>query len=107
MVIRPPRKTRNRHSRRHVRDVIAAVIVSALIVAFGLRLLMALLGVEPWSVAWEVVILPTDLLVDVLHNVDLLEQPLANRLTPAEVLAFVLVAFAGLTTLASIGLRRE
>ncbi len=67
---------------------------------------MTLVGVEPWSAAWELIDLPTALVVDLFQRIDLLAQPLANRLTAADVLAFILVAFAGLTYLASISLRR-
>lgn len=68
---------------------------------------MALLGVEPWAAAWEIVALLTDPLVGLLQQIEPLSQPFANRLTAAELLAFIVVAFAGLTYLASISLRDE
>lgn len=107
MAIRPPRRTHKRQSRHQIRDAAAAVIVSGVVLAFGLRMLLAMLGVEPWAVAWEIVAVPTDPLLSLIRSIDLLAKPFVNHLTPADVLAFVLVAFAGLTALASIALRRE
>ena len=79
----------------------------AVILAFGLRALMALLGVEAWTAAWEIVAFPTDPVISLITRAEPLARTVTNRLTTGELLAFVVVALAGPTYLASLALRRD
>lgn len=87
--------------------MVASGAVVAVMLAFGLRVLMSLLGVEPWTATWELVALPTEPLVSLLSRAEPLTRIVTNRLTVGEVLASVIVVFAGLTYLASIALKRS
>ena len=82
-------------------------VASALIVLFGLRLLAALLGVAPWTAPWSVIAIPTDIIVLPLARIPFLDSTLVNRLTVAEILAFMIVAGGSLFALASLSLRRS
>lgn len=82
-------------------------IASALITLFGLRFLSALFGVEPWTSAWQVVDMPTGLVVDPLSQLPYLDSTIVSRLTVADAVAFIVVATLALMSLASLSLRRS
>ncbi len=107
MAIRPPRQARRHQPRYQIRDALASSLVMAIMLAFGLRALMAFLGVEPWTAAWEIVALPTDPVISLVTRAEPLARVVTNRLTAGEFLAFVIVVFAGLTYLASLALKRD
>lgn len=106
MAIRPPRQARPRRRPARQRDLLITVVASALIVAFGLRFLAALAGVQPWTSAWRVIAMPTDIVVDPLSRVPYLDSTIVSRLSVADTLAFLLVATLALLALASLSLRR-
>lgn len=106
MAIRPPRPPRPRRRPDRQRDLLVTGLASTLIVVFGLRFLSALAGVEPWTSAWRALDGPTGLVVEPLSRLPYFDTTLANRLTVADTVAFVVLATVSLLTLASLSLRR-
>lgn len=107
MSIRPPRQARPRVRPTNQRDLVITFVASALIVVFGLRVLAAFFGVAPWTAPWSVIALPTDIIVRPVARIPFLDGTVINRLTIAEILAFMIVAGGALFALASLSLRRS
>ncbi|HRA31794.1 MAG TPA: hypothetical protein PL172_07730 [Thermomicrobiales bacterium] len=107
MAIRPPRQARPRSRPARRRDLLVTSVASAAIMLFGLRVISALFGVQPWTTAWRVVATPTNLLITPLGRVPHMDTAVISRLTTADIIAFVLVAVVALLAMASVSLRRE
>lgn len=84
-----------------------SAVVLAVMLSFALRALMAFLGIEPWTAAWEIVAIPTEPVISLITRAELLARVVTNRLRVGEILASIVVAFLGFTYLASLALRRE
>ncbi len=106
MAIRPPRQSRPRKRPARQRDLLITSIASASIALFGLRFLAALFGVEPWTSAWQVLALPTGVVVEPLSRIPYLDHTIIARLTVADTVAFIVVATLALLALASLSLRQ-
>jgi hypothetical protein len=96
MAIRPPRAARPPRRTRLVRDIVIVTIVSAVVLLFGLRLLLELIGIETWTATWRVVDLPTGLLVDPLERIGSLAE------TPVSDVSFASLIVAGVSFLAAL-----
>ena len=107
MSIRPPRQARPRRRATNQRDLAITFVASALIVLFGLRVVAALLGIAPWTAVWQVIAMPSDIIVSPVSRVPFLDSAVVSRLTVAEILAFAVVAGGALFALASLSLRRS
>lgn len=107
MTIRPPRPARRPRDQRPVRDWTITTLASLAAVIVLLRVLLAAADVGSWTMAWRVVELPTQPLVSVLEQLDVLTRTPVGRLTIAEILFAIAVAFAALTLLSSVALRRS
>jgi hypothetical protein len=88
------------------RDLILSTLAAAALVLFGLRVVLAALEVETWTLGWRVVNLPTNLVVRPLLRVGALERTLMGRLTIADVLAALLAWLAAMLLLATLANRR-
>jgi hypothetical protein len=107
MAIRPPRAARRPRRTRLVRDIVIVMIVSAVVLLFGLRLLMELIGIETWTATWRVVDLPTGLLVDPLERVDSLAETPISDLSYASLIVAGLSFVGALIVLGTLANRRE
>lgn len=107
MAIRPPLPARRPRAPNQLRDFIVALVVSASVVVFGLRIGLAVAGVEEWTIAWRVIAAPTDLLVAPLATLEVLDSARLSRLTFAEVIAATIVAGGALYVLSSLAIRRS
>jgi hypothetical protein len=74
---------------------------------FVLRALMRIAGVRPWVTGWEIVSIPTRLVVEPLERVALLQHHVVNQLTVADVVALIVVVVAAMILLASLAIRRH
>lgn len=106
MAIRPPRAAKPPRRTRLVRDLIVIALVSTVVMLFGLRSVMAALGVETWTAAWTLVDLPTGLLVSPLENMDAFAQTPVGDLTVATITLAVISFVAALIVLGTLANRR-
>jgi hypothetical protein len=89
-----------------MRDWTVATVTALAMVTVGLRVLLAAVGIGPWTVAWRVVELPTQPFISVLELGDILDRTLVGHLTIAEVIFATVTGIAALTILSSTALRR-
>lgn len=106
MTVRPPRPRRVRRRSGRTRDWLLVVIASGLLVVFGLRVCMAALDVQTWTLGWRLVDLPTSPLVKPLASFDPLSATPLGRLTVADLLAAFVAFVVSLLLLASLTIRR-
>lgn len=106
MSIRPPRPARRPRDQRPVRDWTITSLVSLAVVTVTFRVLLAAFDVGTWSIAWQVVALPTDPILALFGYVDVLTRTPVGRLTIGDLMLACGVAIAALTLLSSIALRR-
>jgi hypothetical protein len=90
-----------------VRDLVIIALVSLAVLLFGLRCLLALLGIETWTATWKLVDLPTGLLISPLEKVDALAQTPVGDLTLATIIVSAACFLAALLILGSLANRRE
>ena len=107
MAIRPPRQARRHQPRHQIRDAFTSAAITAVMLSFALRALMAFLDIPPWTAAWEIVAIPTDPVIALIGRAEPLTRVVTNRLTVGEILASIVVAFVGFAYLASLALRRD
>jgi hypothetical protein len=106
MAIRPPRPPRRRARPGNARDILLSVLASTAILLFALRALMHIADVRPWVTGWEIVNLPTGLVVGPLERAEVLQHHIINQLTVADIVALVVVTVAAMVVLASLAIRR-
>jgi hypothetical protein len=82
------------------------VVVSAVAVAFGLRLIMAALSIKTWTLGWRVVDLVTAPVLEPFLRVPALRHPPLRHLTLADLLVALLAALAAMLVLATLANRR-
>lgn len=107
MAIRPPRAARRPRRTRQVRDIVIIAIVSTVVLLFGLRLVMALFGIETWTATWRLVDLPTSLIVEPLERVDALAETPFNDLSFASIIVAVLSFVTALIVFGTLANRRD
>ncbi len=107
MAIRPPRTTRRPRRTRLASDLTVIVVVVTVVLLFVLRLLMAAIGIETWTAAWNLVDLPTGLLVSPLENVDPFAQTPVGDLTIASIVISLAVFVGALVVLGTLANRRN
>jgi hypothetical protein len=107
MTIRPPRAARRRHRSRFARDLVIITGVSATVVLFGLRCLMAIFGIDTWTVAWTAVDLPTGLFIGPLEQIDFLKRNAISNLTFATLLSTIAAGVVALVALGTLANERE
>src|SRR4051794_16711828 len=106
MSIRPPRPPRRPREQRPVRDWTSVGIISLVAIIVLLRIALAAFDVGTWTVAWKLVELPTEPVVDLLLRVALLTRTPIGHLTLAEIILGVVCGFGAMTALSSVALRR-
>jgi hypothetical protein len=84
-----------------------SAVASSAIVLFVLRAALRIVGVRPWVTGWEIVNLPTGLVVGPMERVHVLQQNIVNQLTVADAIALVVVVVAAMLILASVAVRRS
>src|SRR5438552_17858072 len=107
MAVRPPRPRRPRRQPGRYRDLLVVLTASAVLVVFALRLALAALSVETWTVGWRVVALPTTPFVAPLKSVGYLARQPVGRLTLADLLVAAVLGSLALLSLAALPIRRE
>ncbi|HEX5167197.1 MAG TPA: hypothetical protein VFV93_17455 [Thermomicrobiales bacterium] len=107
MAIRPPRATRPPRRTRLVRDLVIIALVSLAVLLFGLRCLLAILGIETWTATWKLVDVPTGLLVAPLEKIDALTQTPIGDLTLATIIVSAVCFLAALVVLGSLANQRD
>lgn len=108
MALRPPEARRPRRQRRSgpVPEPVILLGASAVLVLLGLRVALAAIGIEEWTMTWRVVAAATLPLVKPFEPLEFLREPLVRRLTPAELLALLIFGSAALYALATLTVRR-
>jgi hypothetical protein len=107
MAIRPPRAARRPRRTRLASDLTVIAIVATVVLLFALRCVMAILGIETWTAAWELVDLPTGLLVTPLESVDAFAQTPVNDLTVATITVSAISFVAALVVLGTLANQRD
>lgn len=107
MAIRPPRAARRPRRTRLVQDLVVIAIVATVVLLFALRCLMAILGIETWTAAWQLVDRPTGLLVKPLERVDAFAQTPIGDLTVASIVVSAISFVAALVVLGTLANRRD
>jgi hypothetical protein len=107
MAIRPPRAARRPRRTRLVRDLIVIGIVSTTMLLFGLRCFLAMFSIETWTATWNLVDLPTSLLISPLERVDAFAQTPIGDLTVATIVVTAIVFVAALVALGTLANRRD
>ena len=106
MAVRPPRPRRPRRPAGRERDIALIIGASLVLVVFGLRIVLAALGVETWTTGWRLVATPTMPFVEPFETVDFLTHTPLGRLTLADMLVGSVVSMLMLMLLASLTIRR-
>ena len=107
MAIRPPRAAHRQRRTRLVRDLVTIAIVSTVILLFGMRCILSLIGIETWTATWRLIDLPTGPFVTPLERLDAFAQTPVGDLTAAT-LAVSMVAFiASMIVLGTLANRRD
>jgi len=90
-----------------VRDLVIIAIVTTAVVFFGLRVVLALIGIETWTATWRLIDLPTGLIVEPLERVDALADTPISDVSLASLIVTVLTFVVALVVLATLANRRE
>jgi hypothetical protein len=107
MSIRPPRPVRPVRNTQLYRELAIVGIVCFLLVSFGLRAVLSLIGIHSWTIAWRVIEIPTMLIVEPLERWSVMQHSIIGQLTIGETAAFGVMAVVALITLASLANQRR
>ena len=106
MALRLPRGRRTPKRNGRQRDLALSVIAAAALVLFGLRVVLAGLGVATWTLGWRVVNVPTGVCVRPFLQISALRRTLVGRLELADLLAALLAWLVAMFLLAALANRR-
>jgi hypothetical protein len=90
-----------------VRDLVIITIVATVVLLFGLRLMMSLLGLETWTAAWKLVDSPTGLVISPLERIDAFAQTPIGDLTVATIVVSAICFVGALIILGTLANRRD
>jgi hypothetical protein len=107
MTIRPPRRISPRRAPADLRDRVVIGALSALLVVFWLRVVLASLSIDEWTAPARIVRLLTMPVIRPLRRTGLLDRHLAGQLLLAELLAALLVTVLALFVLSTLANRRR
>jgi hypothetical protein len=107
MSIRPLRPARPVRNTPLYRELAIVGIVCFLLVSFGLRAVLSLIGIHSWTIAWRVIEIPTMLIVGPIERWSVMQRSIIGQLTIGEMAALGAIATVSLITLASLANQRR
>lgn len=108
MALRLPDKpsTFSRRQSPLLADSVRALISAVLLVLFGLRVALLVMGIPNWTVSWKIIAILTAPISWPVSQITPLETAIIQRLTVGDAIVFLIVAAVATYLLATLTVRR-
>lgn len=107
MMDNPPEPLRSPYRGISLSELTRSAAAATILVLFGLRLALAVMGVPDWTVAWEViavVTLPASWPISLIPGFDV---PIIQRMTASDATLFFIAVMISTYLLATLTVRRD
>lgn len=102
----PPEPSRTTYNTTSLGELLRAAAAGTLLVLFGLRLALAVMGVPDWTVSWEVIAVITFPASWIVSQIPGFDVPIIQRMTAGDATLFLIAVVISTYLLAALTVRR-
>lgn len=106
MMDSPPEPSRPSPNATPLSELLRSAAAGTLLVLFGLRLALAVMGVPDWTVSWEVIAVATLPASWIVSQIPGFDVPIIQRMTASDATLFLIAVTIATYLLATLTVRR-